>query len=299
MDVFGPLQSLQSVKMSINAAMMPMSDGNDIPQFFSAAFRLGTVEATRAHVLALFKAGVRFFEIAELYGNGNTICETLKEVANRDELYISLKLWPKSRKPDDLRDTVSFLMHEYGLQYLDLVSVHAPIDADNKIEQYKALEEMKDSGITRSIGVVNINAVMLQDLLKNCRIAPVTYQLEASPFGQNNEMVEFCGDSSIFVLNNSPVAKGLMDAHTGLCNLAGEHGMSSTRLLLKWAFTKGMAIGIPAGNANIMAELSADVGGVAACFDAGLPEDLMDKLATFEAGSCTAWVPSENVVDDA
>jgi len=279
--------------------MIPMSDGNDIPQFFSAAFRLGTVEATRAHVLALFKAGVRSFEIAELYGNGNTVCETLKEVANREEVYISLKLWPKSRKPDDLRDTIPFLMHEYGLQYLDLVTVHAPIDADNKIEQYKALEDMKDSGITRSIGVCNINAVMLQDLLKNCRIAPVTYQLEASPFGQNDEIVEFCGDSSIVVLNNSPVAKGLLNANNNLNALAEENGMSSTRLLLKWAFTKGMAVGIPSGNANIMAELSAEVGGVNACFDDVLSSETMDKLVTFERGVCTAWVPVENVVDDA
>jgi 2,5-diketo-D-gluconate reductase A len=285
--------------MSINAVSLPMSDGNDIPQFFSAAFRLGTVEATKSHVLALFKAGVRNFEIAELYGNGNVICETLKEVANRDEVYISLKMWPKSRKPEELCDTIPFLMHEYGLQYLDLVSVHAPIDAENKIEQYKALEEMKDNGITRSIGVVNINAVMLQDLLKNCRITPVTYEIEATPFGQNDEMVEFCGDSSIVVLNNSPVAKGLKDSHKGLVALAEELGMSPTRLLLKWAFTKGMAVGIPSGNANILSELSADVGGVAACFDKVLSEQVMAKLATFEEGSCTAWVPTETVVDDA
>jgi len=285
--------------MGINAVLLPMSDGNDIPQFFSAAFRLSTVEATKAHVLALFKAGVRNFELAELYGNGNTICEALKEVANRDEVYISLKLWPKSRKPEELLATIPFLMNEYGLQYLDLVSVHAPIDADNKIEQYKALEEMKDNGITRSIGVVNINAVMLQDLLKNCRITPVSYEIEATPFGQNDEMVEFCGDSSIVVLNNSPVAKGLKDSHKGLLELAEENGMSPTRLLLKWAFTKGMAIGIPSGSANILAELSADVGGVSACFDQVLSEQVMTKLAAFEEGSCTAWVPTEVVVDDA
>ena len=49
---------------------------------------------------------------------------------------------------------------------------------------------------------------------------------------------------------------------------------------------------------NILAELSADVGGVPACFDQVLPEQVVTKLAAFEEGSCTAWVPTEVAVDD-
>jgi diketogulonate reductase-like aldo/keto reductase len=282
--------------MSINALMMPLSDGNDVPQFFSSAFRLGTVEATRAHVLALFKAGVRHFEIAELYGNGNTICETLREVASRDQVYIALKMWPKSRRAEVLRDTIPYLLNQYGLDYVDLLSVHAPIDSDNKVEQYKALEDAKDCGLTRSIGIVNINAVMLQDLLKNCRITPVTYEIESTPFGQNVDMVEFCGDSSIVVLNNAPLAKGLRNNHPRLVTLAEELGISPTRLLLKWAFTMRMAVGLPAGNAAVMTELDA---GLDQCFDGPLSPHVMAELLSLEDGLVTTWVPTEVVVDDA
>jgi diketogulonate reductase-like aldo/keto reductase len=280
--------------------MLPLSDGADIPQIFSAAFRLGTVEATIAHVHSLYYAGVRHFEIAELYGNGHTVCDALREVAQRDQVFIALKVWPKSQRPDDVVKKVEYLLGSYGLTHVDLLSIHAPIDVENKVEQYKALEALKDMGLTRSLGLVNINAVMLQDLLKNCRITPVTYQLEVSPFGQNEEMVEFCGDSSIVVLNTSSINKGLRansnsPSSKGLAALAEAHGMSTTRLLLLWSFTRGMCVGIPAGNAAVSFELQQ---GVSACFDSRLPAETMAELKTYEEALTTAWVPTEAVIEE-
>lgn len=283
----------------IDAVMLPMSDGQDIPQIFSSAFRLGTVEETRAHVHTLYYSGVRHFEIAELYGNGHTVCEALKEVAERDQVFIALKVWPKNQKPDDVIRTVEYLLDSYGLSYVDLISMHAPIDIENKVEQYKSLETLKDMGLTRSLGLVNINAVMLQDLLKNCRITPVTYQVEVTPFGQNDEMVEFCGDSSIVVLNNSPLNKGMRTAGNGhkvLKELSDSLGMSPTRLLLLWSFSKGLAIGLPAGNVAVNQELQ---NGITALFDKTLDASTMESLATYEEALMTTWAPAEAVIDDA
>jgi diketogulonate reductase-like aldo/keto reductase len=286
---------------TIDAIMLPLSDGADIPQIFSAAFRLGTVEATIAHIHSLYYAGVRHFEIAELFGNGHTICDALREVAQRNQVFISLKVWPKSQRPDDVVQKVEYLLGSYGLTHVDLLSIHAPIDVDNKVEQYKALETLKDMGLTRSLGLVNINAVMLQDLLKNCRITPVTYQLEASPFGQNEEMVEFCGDSSIVVLNTSSINKGLRGGNSstpvgrGIAALAEAQGMSPTRLLLLWSFTRGMCVGLPAGNAAVTFELQQ---GVSACFNARLSAETMDELKTYEEALSTAWVPTEAVLEE-
>lgn len=157
-------------------SVLPLSDGNDIPQIFGSAFRLPSTEETKAHIYALYDAGVRHFEIAELHGNGHTICDALRECTERSELYITLKIWPKNRNPTDVVETVAYLLQAFHLDYVDMLMMHAPIDVINKTEQFKALEEMKENGVARSIGIANLSAVLLQDLLKNCKIPPVVYE---------------------------------------------------------------------------------------------------------------------------
>ena len=145
--------------------ILPLSDSCDVPQLFSSAFRAATKEATIAQVKQFFDAGCRHFEIAELFGNGHIICKALGELCERESVYITYKIWPKSRTEEDMVATVQGQLKDIGLTYVDLLMTHAPIDVENKAMQYKALEDLKDMGVTKSCGVINISAVLLQDLL--------------------------------------------------------------------------------------------------------------------------------------
>ena len=279
--------------------MLPMSDGHDIPQIFCAAFRLGSTGETKAHVYNMYESGVRHFEIAELHGNGHTVCEALREVATREEIFITLKVWPKSRNPLDVVETVNYLLQSYGLTYVNLLMMHAPIDADNKIEQYKALEEMKENNIAKSIGIANLNAVLLQDLLKNCNVQPAVYETEAHPFGNNDDMVEFCNDSSIAVMDNEPLCKNMRLEYEPLVTLANSLNMSSTKLMLLWAFTRGLCVGLSA-RTNVVTEIcgGSSSSSINDYFSEKLSINIMDKLLKFESNLYTQWNPSEAVVDE-
>ena len=39
------------------------------------------------------------------------------------------------------------LLETMSLEYVDLLLVHSPIDLENKADQYKALEELKENGL--------------------------------------------------------------------------------------------------------------------------------------------------------
>jgi diketogulonate reductase-like aldo/keto reductase len=111
--------------------MLFLNDGNDIPQIGMAAVRTDSIDLTRKHVTSHLDTGVRHFEITELFGNGHVIVDTYNthpriqalnngELA-RKEMFVTLKIWPKERKPADLiascRQTLEFM----GLTYADLV----------------------------------------------------------------------------------------------------------------------------------------------------------------------------------
>lgn len=271
--------------------LLPLSDGCDIPQLFSSAFRSATKEETKAQVKQFFDAGCRHFEIAELFGNGHIVCEALGELCERENVFITYKLWPKSRTPEDMVTTIQGQLKDIGLTYVDLLMTHAPIDVENKAMQYKALEDLKDIGVTRSLGIVNISAVLLQDLLKNCKTVPVVYEMEVHPFLQCSDMVEFCGDSSIVAMNLEPLAKGIRDGHPGLNSIAAELGISVTLLMLRWSFTKGLCIGLPAGNASMTSIIDSEAGLESVYVK--LSPDIIEQMDTFEEGLMSVWVPVE------
>ena len=160
------------------AKLLPLNDGFDMPQICLGAFQGLSVEATKARIKDFYALGVRHFEIAELFGNGHIICEALREVySDRSDVYITLKLWPKSKKPRDLVISCKETLRSLDLVYVDLVLTHAPIDVENRVDQWKALEELKDEDLVRSLGIANITAIALTDLLKNCRISPSVFEV--------------------------------------------------------------------------------------------------------------------------
>jgi diketogulonate reductase-like aldo/keto reductase len=281
-----------------NVKLVPLSDGTDAPQLFSVAFRCATAEQTKEQIVQFFDAGVRHFEIAELFGNGHIIVEALGELCERSQIYISYKIWPKSRTAEDIAASVQGQLKEIGLNYVDLLMVHAPIDVENKALQYKALEDLKDLEVTRSLGIVNISAVLLQDLLKNCRITPVVFEMEVSPFSQCGDMVEFCCDSSIAVLNQEPLGKGIRNGHVRFASLANELGISPSLLMLRWSYSKGLCIGLPANSAPISDIINNSEAGLDDIF-VTLSPDVMENIeATFDEGLASAWVPTEPAGDE-
>ena len=151
--------------------MIRLSDGNDMPSIGLASFRKNTVDETEKQIANALQVGMKYFEITELFGNEHMIMNGLSEVP-RSELFVSLRLWPKDRKYKDVLISVKEALKGAGLSYVDLLVLHAPIDPVNKFDQWKAMEELKDMGLVKSLGAGSLTLLQLMDLLKNCNFAP-------------------------------------------------------------------------------------------------------------------------------
>lgn len=226
--------------------MICLADGYDIPQVGLAAFCNDSILDTISIIKESFSVGIRHYEIVELFGNGHIIVDTLYECLNeynlsRDDIYITIKVWPKDKKSNEIVESGKSLFISYNLEYVDLLLVHAPIDIDNYYDQWLGLEQLKDENLVRSIGVANITAVQLQDLLKNCVLIPSVFQVEVTPFSQKISLCEFISDSSILVLNNEPTVKNMKSNNHALQQIAKELNISTDVLLIRWSITKGYA----------------------------------------------------------
>lgn len=119
-------------------------------------------------------------------------------------------------------------LENFGLDYVDLYLIHTPIgyeyrepeellpkDSDGKLafsdvdylETWKAMEKLVDLGLTKSIGVSNFNSEQITRILENCRIKPVTNQVECSATLNQKKLTAFCKERDITLTAYSPLTR--------------------------------------------------------------------------------------------
>ncbi len=116
----------------------------------------------------------------------------------------------RSLKKDSLREEVENSLRRLKVDTIDLYQIHWP-DPEAEIEEgWEALTRIKEEGKVRYIGVSNFNVAQMKRARK---IAPITslqppYSLVNSAV--QNEILPFCKQNNIGVINYSPMASGLL-----------------------------------------------------------------------------------------
>ena len=72
-------------------------------------------------------------------------------------------------------------------------------------ETWHALEELVDAGLVKAIGVSNLTAGLLHDVLTYARIKPAVNQVELHPLLHQSALLAFCKHHGIVVQAYSPL----------------------------------------------------------------------------------------------
>lgn len=75
------------------------------------------------------------------------------------------------------------------------------------VDTYKAMEKLVEAGLVRSIGISNFNSEQIDRLLANCKIKPVTNQIEVGPSLTQKKLTKFCLDRGIVITGFSPLGR--------------------------------------------------------------------------------------------
>ncbi|PRC42191.1 oxidoreductase, partial [Mycobacterium sp. ITM-2017-0098] len=148
-----------------------LNDGTSIPQLGFGVFQIEPDETADAVKTAL-EIGYRHIDTAEMYGNEQGVGQGVRDAGvDRAQVYITSKLNNGFHKPDDARRAFDASLKALGFDgddnYLDLFLIHWPLptlyDGDY-VSTWKVLEEFKNEGRVRSIGVSNFQVAHLQRL---------------------------------------------------------------------------------------------------------------------------------------
>ena len=222
-----------------------LNDGHRIPQLGFGVFKIPPEETARVVGEAL-EVGYRHIDTAEMYGNEKGVGEAVRASGlARDEVFVTSKLDNPSHRPDDARRAFDTTLSELGLEYVDLFLIHWPLptryDGDY-VSTWKTLEELKEDGRARSIGVSNFQVDHLECLAAETDVVPAVNQIELHPYLLNEEVRAYDEAHGIATEAWSPIARGELLDDPAITALAARLDRSPAQVVLRWHVQRGTIV---------------------------------------------------------
>jgi 2,5-diketo-D-gluconate reductase A len=219
-----------------------LNDGHKIPQLGFGVFQIAPEDTAWAVGHAL-EVGYRHIDTAEMYGNETGVGEAVRASGlDRADVFITSKLNNSFHRPDDARRAFDTTLSELGFDYVDLFLIHWPLptlyDGDF-VSTWKTLEELRESGRARSIGVSNFQVDHLQRLAAASDVVPAVNQIELHPYLLNQEVRAYGDAHDIATQAWSPIAQGKVLDDPVITAIANKHAKSAAQVVLRWHIQRG------------------------------------------------------------
>jgi diketogulonate reductase-like aldo/keto reductase len=225
---------------------------------------------TRRAVKRAVEVGFRHLDAAERYRNEAEVGAALKDLfadgtVRREELFVTTKLWNNNHRPERVRPALQASLNRLGLDAVDLYLVHTPfafqpgddqdprhpdgaVSYDDGVtlkETWGAMENLVDEGLTRAIGLSDIDANGVRKIVDTARIAPAVVEVEAHPYHPQWELHELRKTHGIVLLAFASLGHGLkprlLDDEL-VVSIARRLGKTPAQVLLAWGIQRGSAV---------------------------------------------------------
>ena len=213
-----------------------LNDGNTLPAIGFGTYPLKGEEGVTAIVHAI-DAGYRLLDTAVNYENETEVGEAIRRSGlPRSEVQVTSKLPGRHHGYDDAVASVRGSLERLGLDYLDLHLIHWPNPSVGKYaEAWRALVDLREQGLVRSIGVSNFTEAHLGHVIDETGVTPVVNQVELHPRFPQEEMRAVHERLDIRTEAWSPMGKRNAPLDEPAVTRAAERaGVTPGQVILRW-----------------------------------------------------------------
>ncbi|MCB0719494.1 MAG: aldo/keto reductase [Bacteroidetes bacterium] len=248
-----------------------------IPSLGFGTFQLKGATCIQAVATAL-EVGYRHIDTAQMYENEAEVGKAIRASGvPRSELFVTTKVWRTNLRSEDFRRSTDECLSKLGLDQVDLLLIHWPNRDIPLDEPLEALQNAKEEGKTKRVGVSNFAPSQLEHALK---VIPdlACLQVEYHPLLSQDRLLEIVRSNGMFLTAYSPLGQGRLLDKWRLKRIARAHGKNTAQTILRWHLQQNGVVPIPrSGNVDHIRS-NFDV------FDFELTKDEMDRIDALDAG---------------
>jgi 2,5-diketo-D-gluconate reductase A len=222
--------------------VIKLNDGASIPQLGFGTYKIAP-DQTADTVRTALDIGYRHIDTAQMYRNEQGVGQAVRESGiDRADVFVTSKLNNGFHKPDDARRAFDDTLVALGFAYVDLFLIHWPLptryDGDF-VSTWRTLEEFKNDGRARSIGVSNFQVPHLQRLARETDTTPAVNQIEVHPYFGNRDVRAYGNHHGIATEAWAPIARGTVVDDPVVTRIAGAAGRTPAQVVLRWHIQRG------------------------------------------------------------
>lgn len=221
--------------------------GDTVPALGLGTWQLTGRDCRRgvAHALDL---GYRHIDTAEIYGNEEQVGQGLQESGvDRDEVFLTTKIWRSNLEPNAMRTSTEESLRTLGVEYVDLLLIHWPVERVPLEKQLDTLVELREEGKTRHVGVSNFLPEQIDRTIEHLPedVPLFAHQAEYHPFLDQSPLLVRAREHDHMFTAYSPLARGRAIGHETLEEIGNRHGKSAAQVVLRWHLQQEKVTVIP------------------------------------------------------
>lgn len=197
-----------------------------------------------SHALAV---GYRHVDTAKMYDNEAAVGAGIKaSPVPRDDIFLTTKVWWTDLAPGDLERSAEGSLKRLGLDHVDLLLIHWP-NARIPLEgTIKALNKMRERGLTRHIGVANFPTRLLGEAITLSDAPLVANQVEYHPYLDQTKVHAACRAAGMAMVSYCPLYRGggLLEEEA-IRSAASRLGKTPGQVVLRWHVQQEGVVAIP------------------------------------------------------
>lgn len=249
-------------------------DGHAIPLLGFGTWNL-TPEVARTMVAEALRIGYRHIDTAWIYRNEAAVGDGIRDAiaaghVARDDIWLTTKIWVAHFDREGLLAQARESSASLGFTP-DLLLLHWPKKEPTFAETLGALNEAKDQGLTRTIGLSNFPSAEFQEAQALSPARLVTNQVEYHPYLKLSKLIDTARALGSSITAWSPLAQGAIADDATLIDIGKAHGKTPGQVTLRWLIQQDV-IAIPRTSKVSRAEENFDI------LDFRLSDEEMDRI---------------------
>lgn len=255
-----------------------LNDGVKIPAVGFGVFMVPADGSTYKAVSEALKTGYRHIDTAAAYFNEEEVGQAIRDSGiPREEIFVTSKLWLQDYGYEQAEVGIARSLRKLGTDYIDLYLIHQPYG--DVPGAWKAMEEAKEEGKLRSIGVSNMTPDIWNKFVPQFATKPSVNQVECNPFCQQRELRQIMAQEDVKLECYFPLGHGNPEllGNEVITNLADKYGKNPGQIILRFEIQDGLIV-LPKSVNSDRIKGNLDI------FDFELTSDEMEKIHGLDTG---------------